>query len=171
MENQEARAQIKPPVEIAESEEQRASLAELLPKSKRWAIYEGAECNRDVYHRVSCFPITKKAENDMELLSDIFTWGESFLHHWERGTYVCSRCRRPLYSSSAKWKGPCVWPSFRTPISSEATHNVEVAPYNNYVVTVREVYCGDPQCRLFIGHCFDDGIAKGDAHSEARWRH
>ena len=26
-------------------------------------------------------------------------------------------------------------------------------------------------CELFLGHGFEDGVAKGDTHPEARWRH
>jgi len=44
-----------------------------------------------------------------------------------------------------------------------------VKPYNNYSVTVKEVYCGN--CDLFIGHQFEDAKDKGDKHPNAHWRH
>lgn len=40
----------------------------------------------------------------MELLSDLVTWGELFLDHWQAGSYLCSRCSHPLYHSDDKWK-------------------------------------------------------------------
>ena len=99
------------PATSATNASQRASLAEL-PKLRRLALYEDANENRSIYHDVSCKPITEKAEADMELLSDIFTQGETFLHHFTHGTYKCSRCHNKLFASKDKWKGPCVWPSF-----------------------------------------------------------
>ena len=54
---------------------------------------------------VSCKPITLTAEDDMELLSDVFSQGETFLHYWEEGHYGCSRCGNKVFSSEDKWKG------------------------------------------------------------------
>lgn len=160
---------IRPPALIAETQEQKSSLSEL-PKMRKYALYNSInEENLSNYHAVSCRPITKKAEDDMELISDIVTWGERYLYNWKCGKYLCSRCRVPLYSSWDKYKGPCVWPSFRKPISENSISTSTVYPYNNYKVTVKEVYCGG--CNLFIGHQFEDAAAKGDTHPEARWRH
>ena len=167
-----------------------------LPLLQRYSLYECITVdNLKNFHDVSCRPITARAEYDMELISDIVTWGERFKYHWEAGNYCCSRCNNPLYSSRDKWDGPCVWPSFRTEIlydnttsdyDTSATVTISrdrrnhcnnklsistsiIYPYNNYKVEVREVYCG--QCDLFIGHQFADGIDKGDQHSTAKWRH
>jgi peptide-methionine (R)-S-oxide reductase len=105
----------------------------------------------------------------MELVSDILTWGERYLKLFDKGVYCCSRCFLPVYSSDDKWKGPCVWPSFRKSVDVNATLTRVVYPYNAYVCTVLEVYCG--RCLLFIGHQFEDGIEKGDTHDAAGWRH
>jgi len=105
----------------------------------------------------------------MELVSDIVTWGERYLYHWERGTYCCSRCMNPLYQSNDKYRGPCIWPSFRKPLTILAISTTQVYPYNKYIVVVKEVYCG--KCDLFIGHQFEDAKARGDTHPEAHWRH
>ena len=43
-------------------------------------------------------------EDDMELLSDLVTWGELYLDHWQPGGYSCSRCGHLLYRSEDKWK-------------------------------------------------------------------
>lgn len=160
-----------PPARFATNPSQLASIAEL-PKQTKYAIYERIfiEENLKYYHDISCRPITKKAEDDMELVSDIVTWGERYLHHFEKGVYVCSRCSNPLYSSEDKYKGPCIWPSFRKAISenSNAISMTKVYPYNKYTVAVKELYCG--KCDLFIGHQFEDGREKGDTHPEARYR-
>lgn len=153
----------------ATSPEQMGSLAEsrLLDK---YARYEQVTLeDRQEYFEVSCNPITKGAEDDMELLSDLITWGELYTDSWENGNYACARCERVLYSSSDKWRGPCVWPSFRSAASEGVLLEAEVSDYNNYQVAVREIYCGG--CELFVGHAFEDGPQKGDSHPEARWRH
>ena len=77
----------------------------------KYAVYEDLSLeNREPYYRVSCYPVSKEAEDDMEMLSDIITWGEAYTTHWAAGTYHCARCSTLLYSSKDKWKGPCVWP-------------------------------------------------------------
>lgn len=161
--------QVLPPAKEATTDAQRLSVAEKR-KAEKYALYEDV-CQGDLqnYFRISCRPITKRAEDDMELISDIATWGEKYLHHWEVGTYLCARCQNALYRSSEKYKGPCIWPSFRDSITPLSISTTIVYPYNNYAVTVMEVYCG--KCDLFIGHKFEDGRAKGDTHPAAHWRH
>lgn len=94
---------------------------------------------------------------------------EAFLNHWAKGTYLCARCREPLYSSSAKWQGPCAWPSFRAALDG-ALQTRPVEHYNNYTCAVAEVFCSS--CRLFLGHKFEDAREKGDDSPECTgWRH
>ena len=144
------------------------SLSEL-PREKRYALYNEVNLeNRSVYHRVSCRPITKAAEDDMELLSDIVTWGEQYLRHSERGFYACSQCRHVLYSSEDKFEGPCRWPSFRKCASSESLLTDAISDYNGYTVDVNVLYCS--KCSLFVGHSFRDGRCY-DHHADAEWRH
>lgn len=141
-----------------------------LSRRRRYALFEGVSLeDRSVYHQLSQRPLTPQVENDMELLSDIVTWGELYLHHWHQGIYNCSRCGNLLYRSQDKWKGPCVWPSFRKPADDLSISTTEVKSYNGYSCTVKEVYCR--RCDLFIGHQFRDGKDKGDNHPEAEWRH
>ena len=154
----------------ASNDSQLNSLAEKYGKHKRYSLYEDITTdNLTNYHLISCRPITKKAEDDMELVSDVITWGELYLNHWNKGIYKCSRCNNKLYNSDDKWLGPCKWPSFRKPFNNESISITLVYPYNNYKVKVAEVYC--KLCDLFIGHQFEDGKEKGDNHYDARWRH
>jgi peptide-methionine (R)-S-oxide reductase len=153
------------PSSKAETPGQKASLAESF---RKYAIYERSEGDKETYFQISCKPITEDAERDMEVFSDIWTWKEEYLDHWEEGVYNCARCNNALFSSTNKWKGPCVWPSFRSIIDESNADLREVVDYNGYTVKVQEVYCG--KCDLFVGHGFEDGVAKGDSHPEARWR-
>ena len=114
--------------------------------------------------------LDKTVEDDLELLSDISTWGERYRYHFpeEEGIYVCSRCDISMYEPSSKWVGPCVWPSFRKEVENSLSC-VRVEDYNSYTCAVDELYCVN--CDLFIGHRFEDGPLKGDSHPDARWRH
>lgn len=140
--------------------EQLASLAEQ-PKRVKWPRYESVTlANREAYFAASCAPITKISEDDMELLSDVFSElnDDGFGFFWEEGSYYCARCALPLFHSVDKWKGPCRWASFR-----RCTSNVRlraVYDYNNYTCATEEAYCEG--CQLFIGHRFQDALAKGD---------
>lgn len=160
----------RPPFVDAVTDLQKSSIAELHQR-KKYALYESITLeNRTNYFLVSTYPITKKAEDDMELLSDLVSWGEMYRHIYDNGMYHCARCDNELYSSADKWNGPCVWPSFRQACHGDKSLLSEVVfPYNKYTVEVRELYCA--RCQLFVGHAFEDGVAKGDAHAEARWRH
>ena len=54
-----------PPAREATNASQLASVAEL-PKAKKYAIYETlSEDNLEPFLKVSCYPITVKAEDDM----------------------------------------------------------------------------------------------------------
>ena len=140
-----------------------------LPGQKKYALYNEVSLeSRDDDHNVSCRPISTIAEGDMELLSDIVTWGELYLHHFEQGAYACSRCENILYFSDDKFRGPCRWPSFRKSACIESLIMDPISSYNGYTVEVNEIYC--KQCLLFIGHSFRDGNCY-DKHIEAEWRH
>ena len=159
----------------ATTAEQRCSLAhDPISSPSKHRKFDAVELEeRGAYFLLSCRPITKVAEDDMEEVSAQLTDGERQLHdNWAAGEYDCARCARVVYRSSEKWKGPCVWPSFRMASAPDATSTAVVTGYNEYPalgVEVREVYCGG--CDLFLGHQFDDGVAKGDTGPGAGWRH
>lgn len=81
-------------------------------------------CCPQKYFATSTFPLDPAQEDFLEELSaDAGGGNEQFRHCWDRGTYVCSRCARPLYSSEDKWDGPCVWPSFRRGVVDDGQDN------------------------------------------------
>jgi peptide-methionine (R)-S-oxide reductase len=71
---------------------------------------------------------------------------------FEDGTYHCSACSTPLFTSDSKFDSHCGWPSFDRAISDSAI--VEVADYAHGMVRT-EIMCGT--CGGHIGHVFDDG--------------
>jgi peptide-methionine (R)-S-oxide reductase len=125
--------------------------------------------NRDHYFATSKCPINKQVDDMMEEISRVVCQ-ESFTAFWKPGHYHCSRCEHVLYHSSSKFDGPCAWPSFRSEADSASSLFLNhVTEYNNYTCTVYEIYCGN--CKLFLGHKFEDGPLKGDTHPDAHWRH
>ena len=153
----------------ASTDSQLNSLAEKKQSIKYCQYFYLTLENRTPYFDVSCNPITIKAEDDMEMLSDLIgTVGELFTSNFEKGTYICAQCNNELFSSNDKWKGPCVWPSFRKGID-QSLLLPDVFNYNDYKCRVSEVYCKN--CALFIGHRFEDGKSKGDVHEDAQWRY
>eukprot|EP00037_Helgoeca_nana_P019439 m.189802 g.189802 ORF g.189802 m.189802 type:complete len:203 (-) comp24864_c0_seq1:1075-1683(-) len=126
--------------------------------------------DRSKYYALNSCPIPDDAERRMEQVSKVVT-SEALASCWDSGRYSCSRCDRPLYSSGAKFQGPCMWPSFREALGQDALKSVAVprGAYNGYECEVNEEYCG--KCHLFLGHSLKDGAETGDTHPSAEWRH
>ncbi len=112
-----------------------------LSQRRRYALYEDVALRwreegnggRSAYFALSRRPMNSLAENEMELLSDVVSQGELYLHNFEQGVYCCARCGNRLYDSDSKWRGPCVWPSFRKPCSKEDAISLNPVPgYNGY---------------------------------------
>ena len=127
--------------------------------------------DRSAYFALSTCPISHAAEQRMEQISSLVT-AEAYAKLFELGVYRCAKCGDTLYDHTAKFVGPCLWPSFRAPHHpTKSLHCIDVTPgaYNQYTCAVKELYC--KKCTLFLGHAFEDGATTGDTHPEARWRH
>jgi len=68
------------------------------------------------------------------------------------GTYACTCCGNPLFSSDDKFDSGTGWPSFNRPIREDA-----VAYKTDICLLMRrtEVLCA--ACNAHLGHVFDDG--------------
>ncbi|MGQ9551617.1 MAG: bifunctional methionine sulfoxide reductase B/A protein [Candidatus Bathycorpusculaceae bacterium] len=79
--------------------------------------------------------------------------------HWEEGTYICKRCKAPLYRSEDKFNARCGWPSF----DDEIANAVKRIPDPDGVRT--EIVCAN--CGAHLGHVFvGEGLTKkGVRHS------
>ena len=69
-----------------------------------------------------------------------------------KGTYECSGCALPLFSSEAKFDSGTGWPSFWQPISEKV---VETRTDWKIIYPRTEVHCA--RCGGHQGHIFDDG--------------
>ncbi|MDG2616603.1 peptide-methionine (R)-S-oxide reductase MsrB [Thermoleptolyngbya sichuanensis XZ-Cy5] len=69
------------------------------------------------------------------------------------GTYVCTACDLPLFSSETKYDSGTGWPSFSAPIQGAIGTSID----NSFLMTRTEVHCR--RCGGHLGHVFDDGPA------------
>jgi peptide-methionine (R)-S-oxide reductase len=78
--------------------------------------------------------------------------GSSPLNREKRkGTYVCTGCELPLFSSATKFESGTGWPSFWKPLASA----VGTRQDNRLFFKRTEVHCR--RCGGHLGHVFDDG--------------
>lgn len=114
------------------------------PKEQK--IYKSKEewkaiLDPEVYH------ITREAGTERAFTGDL-------LNVKEKGTYTCSNCHLPLFSSETKFKSGTGWPSFYDKINNI---NVAEVPDTSYGWNRVEVVCA--RCDAHLGHVFEDGPA------------
>ena len=67
------------------------------------------------------------------------------------GTYNCSGCGQPLFTSDTKYNSGTGWPSFYQPIEGA----IETSVDRTLFMTRVEVHCS--RCGRHLGHVFGDG--------------
>ena len=67
------------------------------------------------------------------------------------GTFTCSACGQPLFTSDTKFESGTGWPSFYRPIDGAIGTTTD----RSYGMTRVEVHCS--QCGGHLGHVFPDG--------------
>lgn len=72
--------------------------------------------------------------------------------HYHEGTYKCSNCGLPLFSSEAKYNSGTGWPSF---YEAYKDNHIMYKEDRGLFTTRTEVLCN--RCEAHLGHVFDDG--------------
>lgn len=75
-----------------------------------------------------------------------------YWNNFEKGTYYCTICGTPLFSSNTKFHSYSGWPSFWDPID---LNNLQFQEDNSYGMIRLEISCNS--CGSHLGHVFDDG--------------
>jgi peptide-methionine (R)-S-oxide reductase len=74
-----------------------------------------------------------------------------YLKNKKNGTYVCTGCGNPLFSSETKFDSGTGWPSFWSPVSEDS---IEEKVDNRFGMHRTEVRC--KKCGGHLGHVFGD---------------
>ncbi len=79
-------------------------------------------------------------------------WSSPFLENKEKGVYECAGCGYELFGTDTQFDSGCGWPSFTTPIKSDAV--VETRDTSHGMIRT-EITCSN--CGGHLGHVFPDG--------------
>lgn len=72
-----------------------------------------------------------------------------YIDHFDKGMYLCKACNNPLFTSDAKFKSNCGWPSFDDEIKGSILRIFD----NSYGMQRIAICCAN--CKGHLGHVFE----------------
>jgi len=91
--------------------------------------------------------LTPEEKNVIENKGTEVPFSGEYNDFFRPGTYVCRRCGNPLYTSEAKFKSGCGWPSFDDEISGAVLRIPDTDGRRT------EIICAN--CQAHLGHVFE----------------
>lgn len=91
--------------------------------------------------------LTKKEKDVIINKSTEPPYSGKYNDFYKKGIYLCKQCNQPLFSSEAKFKSGCGWPSFDETYPGA----VERVPDPDGIRT--EIICS--KCNAHLGHVFE----------------
>lgn len=92
-------------------------------------------------------PLTPEEKHVIEDKGTEYPFTGEYDNFYEKGTFICRRCNNPLYTSEAKFKSGCGWPSFDDTLPG----GVKRVPDSDGMRI--EIQCA--QCGGHLGHVFE----------------
>lgn len=114
--------------------------------------------NKESTEKLILAPLTKEEERVIIHKGTEYPGTGKLLHNKEKGTYICKRCKAPLYTSDSKFDSHCGWPSF----DDEIKGAVKRIPDPDGSRT--EIVCN--RCEGHLGHVFN-----GEGFTSKNTRH
>lgn len=102
-------------------------------------------------------PLTKEEENILIHKGTEPPFSGEYDNHYEEGFYICRACDNPLFTSEAKFRSGCGWPSFDECIEGSVKEGIDAKGK-------MEITCA--KCGGHLGHVF-----RGEGYTEKDTRH
>ena len=103
-------------------------------------------------------PLTEKERDILIFKGTERAFSGEYNDHYAPGTYVCRACDAPLYSSEAKFKSGCGWPSFDEELPNAVARQMDQDGRRT------EIICRN--CGGHLGHVFS-----GERYTPKNTRH